>query len=302
MTQHILLATDLSANAAFAARWAKHYADAVGAKVILAHIIEINVPNWVRDAYNVLEEEDKRVKLEERITEWYRTHAKGEHDGILIEAGNIDQQLGEFAEQIDASMIVIAKSGKSALTRFLAGSTAQMLAANPPRPVVIVHPDHTKLDSTTKIAVATDLTETAEKAIATAARLSGALGSHLDIVHASAIGGSSVDISELPEELSPENLEKKTKEQLDSVISKHSHELEEIDSSAHIINAAPVEAISQFAQDNHTDIVFVGNASHYNVITNVFGRVSVKLMQTLDCTFIVFPPHSALDEDSSEEE
>ena len=108
MTQHILLATDLSANAAFAARWAKHYADAVGAKVILAHIIELNVPNWLRDAYDIPEDDGRRTKLEERITEWYRTHAKGDPDGILIAAGNTDQQLGELSEKIDASMIVIA--------------------------------------------------------------------------------------------------------------------------------------------------------------------------------------------------
>ena len=302
MTQHILLATDLSANAAFAARWAKHYADAVGAKVILAHIIELNVPNWLRDAYDIPEDDGRRTKLEERITEWYRTHAKGDPDGILIAAGNTDQQLGELSEKIDASMIVIAKSGKSALTRFLAGSTAQMLAANPPCPVVIVHPDHTDLAADSKIAVATDLTETAEEAIAAAARLSGALGCHLDIIHASAIGASSVDIAELPEEFSPENLEKKTSEQLAKVISRHSHELESVDATTHIIDASPVEAVAKFAEEHHTDIVFVGNASHYNVITNVFGRVSVKLMQMLDCTFIVIPPHTHLEGDGDEEE
>lgn len=290
MTQSILLATDLSANAAFAARWSYNYAKATGAKVILAHIIEINVPNWLRDAYDVIEDDEARAKLEARITAWYHTHTKGEPDGILLAAGNIDQKLAELGEQIDASMIVLAKSGKSMLTRFLAGSTAQMMSANPPRPVVVVHPDHTAISKTTRIAVATDLTPTADKAITAAAKFSGKLKAHLDVVYANAVASPTLEDSSLPEQLKGSTLAARAREQFDRVLAAHADELEGIDTDAHTINASPVEGVTTFAEENQVDIVFVGNAAQYNVITNVFGRVSVKLMQTLPCTVIIVPP------------
>ena len=288
----ILVATDLSANSAFAAKWASHYAKLADVEVTLGHVIEVSLPNWLRSAYQALEEKDKRAALEERIQQWYQTHTGERAAGVLLCGGSPDTELPKLADQVDASMIVLARSGKSGLSKLLAGSTAQMLVANAPRPVAIVHPDHTELGSASRIAVATDLTESAEKAITAAALFTNTLGGHLDIIHAAKFSSSALEEGQTPEGLGQEELSAKTDAQMRAILSKHVGDLKQVDYQSHVVLAGPVDAVTQMAEQQRYDIVFVGNAASYNVVSNVFGRVSVKLTQMLPCTVIVVPPHA----------
>lgn len=286
----ILLATDRSANSALAAKWASSYAALADVDVILAHVIEMSIPNWLRNKYDALESEEPRQKLKDDLLAWYHHHTGHQATGVLLAGGCPDQQLAEMTRKSDAVMLVLAKSGKSGLSKLLAGSTAQMMVANPPCPVAVVHPDHTKLDAQTRVAVATDLTGSAEKAITAAAILSNQVGGHLDIVHASNF--SSGDDGVTPEGLSQEELTAATNTQMTTILANHDQELKATNFHSHIINAGPVDAMTQFAEQEKLDVVFVGNASHYNVVSNVFGRVSVKLTQMLQCTVIVVPPNT----------
>ncbi len=290
----ILLATDMSANAAFAARWAHSYAELSGAKVVAAYVIEVSVPNWLRDAHAALEDDTKRAALETRVREWYAEHTHGaDLSGVVIDSGNIDEQLGRIAAAQGASMIVLAKSGKSAFTKFLAGSTAQMLAAHPPMPVVLVHPDHARLTGDTSLAVATDLTITAERALVAGAMLAKAAGVHLDIVHAANIEVPN-GLDELPESMKPNNLDAAARVQFDKVIDAHGADLTDVDYKTHIVHQPPVAAVQSFAEEHKTDIVILGNAKEYSLITNMFRRVSVKLMQSLPSTVIIVPLDATL--------
>jgi len=295
----ILLATDLSANAALAARWARNCAVLTGRQVILAHIIELSVPNWLRDAYDALDDEEKKAELEGKVHEWYKTHTHTDADGVLLAGGEPVQALNELVEESGASLLVLARSGKNALTRLLVGSTAQMMAVNPPCSVAVVHPDHTDIDESTKLAVATDLTITAEEALADAAKLAALVGAQLDIVHATTLFAPTVNTRDLPEQFSPSELTAKANQQMEKVLGEHADELTNVTYKSHVIEASPVEGLTTFAEDNHSDMVFVGNAAQYSLLTNVFGRVSVKLLQTLPSTIVIVPPPK---DESSEEE
>ncbi|MEM1348552.1 MAG: universal stress protein [Myxococcota bacterium] len=292
--RNVLLATDLSANSAFAAKWAHNYAQMAGVGVIVAHIIEINLPNWLRDEYSVLEDDTKRSKARERVAAWYREHTGSEPTDIVMETGATYTRLVDISQRIDASMLVIAKSGKSNLTKFLAGSTAQALAANPPCVVVTVHPDHTSLDEQTTIAVATDLI-TSERALEVGAVLASMTGSELDIIHAVTLDASAaIDTEDLGASFVQDRIEARANEQLNQVIDSHTDDLSGLSTTTHVLNARPVHAVLDFVDAHGTDVVVVGNASEYNVISNAFGRVSVKLMQTLPSTVIVVPPQAKL--------
>ncbi len=285
----IVLATDLSANAAFAARWAHSYSKLTGARVVAVQILEINVPNWLRDAHGALEDPERRDALYDKVRSWYSTHTHGaELDEVVVESGNIDEEIGRVAKAKGATLIVVAKSGKSALTKFLAGSTAQMLAAQAPMPVVFVHPDHSSLSSGTSLAVATDLTMTAERALVAGALFAKFTNTSLDIVHA-----ASIEVPEgmevLPESMRPNNLDAAARVQFDQVIAEHDEDLTDVDYSTHIIHSSPVAAVQDFVEDHDIDIVLLGNAKEYSLITNMFRRVSVKLMQTLPATVVVVP-------------
>jgi nucleotide-binding universal stress UspA family protein len=290
----IVLATDMSANAAFAARWARSYSELTGARVVAVQILEISVPNWLRDAHGALEDPERRSALHGKVRSWYATHTDGAQlDDVVVESGNIDEEIGRIAKAQGATLIVMAKSGKSALTKFLAGSTAQMLAAQPPLPVVFVHPDHARLTRDTSLAVATDLTITAERALVAGALLAKAAGTSLAIVHAASIE-LPAGMEELPESMRPNNLDAAARVQFDKVIAAHDDDLSDVDYSTHIIHSSPVEAVQGFVEERDTDIVLLGNAKEYSLITNMFRRVSVKLMQTLPSTVIVVPPEADL--------
>ena len=293
-TSTIVLATDLSANAAFAARWAHSYSQLTDARVVAVQILEISVPNWLRDAHGALEDPERRATLHDKVRSWYGTHTHGaELDDVVVESGNIDDEIGRIARAQDATLIVMAKSGKSALTKFLAGSTAQMLAANPPLPVVFVHPDHSRLSRETSLAVATDLTVTAERALVAGALLAKSAGTSLDIVHAANIEVPE-GMDDLPESMRPNNLDAAARVQFDQVISEHDDDLSDVDYTTHIIHSSPVEAVQGFVEEHGVDIVLLGNAKEYSLITNMFRRVSVKLMQTLPATVVVVPPEADL--------
>ncbi len=287
----ILLATDRSANSALAAKWASNYAALADVDVVLAHVIEMSIPNWLRNKYAALENEEPRQKLKDELLAWYQHHTGHQASDVLLAGGSPDLQLVEMVQDTGATMLVIAKSGKSGLSKLLAGSTAQMMVANPPCPVAVVHPDHTELTETSRIAVATDLTESSEIAITAAAVLSSAMKSHLDIVHASNFSSSD---EATPEGLSADELRQATDKQMNTILSNHSDELEDTNFHSHIINAGPVDALTQFAEQENLDVVFVGNAASYNVVTNIFGRVSVKLTQMLQCTVVVVPPNTEI--------
>ena len=290
MTKRILLATDLSANSAFAAKWASDYARLSGAEVVLGHVIEVSIPNWLRNAYTALENDEQRQQLEERIQGWYHTHTGERAASVALAGGSIDTNLEQMVNDQAIDLLVLARSGKSGLSKLLAGSTAQMMVANPPCSVVVVHPDRAGISKGSKIAVATDLTESAERAISAAARLSTLVSGHLDIVHASKFSVSELVEGDIPENLGEGELKKATDAQMQKVLGQHVDELQGLDYTSHIVNAGPVDAVTQLAERESTDVVFVGNASSYNVVTNVFGRVSVKLTQMLPCTVIVVPP------------
>ena len=284
----LLLATDHSAGSAFAAQWAHAYAKAHGLSVVLAHVIELSVPNWLRDAYTIPDDAGRRQAMEKKLTDWYAKHTGGDTPaGIRIQAGSPYETLCEMAQAEDVALVVVAKSGKGKITRMLAGSTAQMLAATPPAPVAIVHPDCVVLDASTKIAVATDLTHTAEEAIEQAVALAQRLGAPLDIVHASRVE-SSTELSGL----GPDDLNLKTRTQVDQVIASHPG-LSEITYDVHIVERDPVSAMSEFVDARQSDVVFLGNAASYTLVKNVFGRVSVKLTQILPATVIVVPPKAS---------
>lgn len=290
----IILAADLSANSAFAAKWAQSYAQQFDAHVVLLHIVELNVPNWLRDRYNVVEDAQKKAAMEQKLSQWYATHTGGTPGEVMIQVGNVQDVLSQLPKEIGATMLVLARSSKSSLTKFLAGSTAQMMAATPPCVVTIVHPDHTSLGADTRIAVATDLTESAETAVSASAALASTLGARLDIIHAHSRAQTAA-LAELGMEdgAGVAALQTQSTELLDAVVARHAAGLDGVDYHAHVLDDQPVDAMETFVDEHNVDLSVVGNAASYNVLTNIFGRVSVKLTQVLSCTVMVVPPEGS---------
>lgn len=304
-TNKVMVATDLSDVAATAATWAHSYAQLTGVKVAVVHVIEVSVPNWLRDAYAVPDDPSRRAQAEAQVAAWYKSHTGVDPDEVVLVVGAPDQAIKAAVEAHDPSLLVLSRTGKTRLRRILVGSTAKMLVATPPCPVVVVHADHPSLEAGSDIVVATDLTTTAEVAIVSAAFLAKLAGDTLDIVHAKRPASSSlVAYDEVVNMLTEGPYDEATNEQFKAILAKHQSELAGVVHRTHIVDDTPAEAILNLAEAKHASIIVLGNAAHYNLITNLFGRVSVRVMEHASCTVLVVPPSARplADADASEEE
>lgn len=302
-TNKVMVATDLSDGTASAATWAHSYAQLTDVKVAVVHVIEVSVPNWLRDAYTVPDDPSRRAQVEAQVSAWYKSHTGVDPDEVILVVGAPDQALKAAVEAHDPSLLVISRTGKTRLRRILVGSTAKMLVATPPCPVVVVHPDQATLQAGSDIVVATDLTTTAESAIVSAALLAKVAGDTLDIVHAKRPATTSlVAYDEVVDMLTEGSYDEATNEQFQKILANHQGELAGLNYRTHIVDDTPTEAILNLAEDKNAAVIVLGNAAHYNLITNLFGRVSVRVMEHASCTVAVVPPGSRPLADADEEE
>jgi nucleotide-binding universal stress UspA family protein len=294
--QHLLLATDLSDTAKAAAVWAYTYAKATGAKVTLAHIVEISIPNWFKDAYSVTEDAARLAKHQDKIRAWYSDATGGAAaDEVVVRVGQPYEQLREMVPELDIHMIIVSQSGKGAVEKILSGSLARSLVSVPPCAVVVVDPGHNTAFSHMEVTVATDLTDKAERALLFGAYITRLFHGQLDVVHASQlITAADLEADELPAHLQPEAIEAAARQQMDAVITRHADTLQKIEYASHVVLEHPVRAVQSFVGSKPQDLVILGTGDHTNIISNNFGRVSVKLMESLPCSVMVVPSTAQL--------
>jgi len=141
----ILLATDLSDEAARAYKPTMQMATALGASVVLAHVIDKPIlppPGSILDARQV----DPYVK--ERFEESERKLAELAEslaDGVDIETRVVAAEITELglvslAEEVNARLIAMASHGRSGLRRVVLGSFAEGVLRRARTPVLVFPP------------------------------------------------------------------------------------------------------------------------------------------------------------------
>jgi nucleotide-binding universal stress UspA family protein len=170
----VLAATDFSATASRAVRWAAGLARSTGASLELVHV----VPPL---------QEGLEVSLPQDVTSMLVEAAKHRLEGIaedLLEAGAAPrlhvlagrpvEQILELSESRRPLVLVVGTRGLSGMRHLLLGSTAERLVQRSRQPVLCIHPeDRTVPDSVTRILVPTDFSADAEHAARAALELFG---------------------------------------------------------------------------------------------------------------------------------
>lgn len=289
----ILVATDLSEDAAAAANWGSRFAEMTGAAVDVAYVVPVNIPNWVSGSYDISDDEVVRDKAEQRAINWYRDQTGGTPDAVKVGAGKAADELRHIVEEDGYDLMVVAMSGKGALRKFLLGSTASALAQAPPCPLVIANPEETGLDGEHEVCVGTDFTESSRAAVDLAAELAGVLGVGLDIVHATSRDLSDlVDDEELPEEIRTETRFEAARERLERIGEDHADVLGEQEYKTRVVKDYPPHAIHEFADQPKVGIAVVGESDRSSFSQSVMGSVALKLVQEMPATIVVVPPTS----------
>ncbi len=142
----VLVAVDFSGDSEAALLWACGFAAQVKAEIVALHVIHdpIDMPgSYRRSESDVLRptEEIAAEMMGTFIKTFTETHGELQALGSLttrMVEGVPETRILEFAEKIDAQMIVMGSRGLTGLPHLLLGSKAERVAQLSPRPVTIV--------------------------------------------------------------------------------------------------------------------------------------------------------------------
>jgi nucleotide-binding universal stress UspA family protein len=132
----ILVATDFSAQAETALRWAQRFAECFGARLILLHVIDIfslaetSCRMMGNDFLPLL-----REKAAESMQCWQRRLPQAE---TLIREGAPRPLIVDVAEELHCQVIVMGTHGRSGLAHLLLGSVAEYVVRHSKVPVLTV--------------------------------------------------------------------------------------------------------------------------------------------------------------------
>lgn len=286
----IVLATDLSDNAQYAAKWTHSFAHKHNLSVVVTHVVTISVSHWARGAYNVLDDASLMKKAREQVADWYEAATGERPDAVKVQVGHASVQLAETVDDHEAAMLVVSVSGKGSLKKFFMGSVAQSLANDPPCPLVVVKPEHSELLEQASITVGVDFSPNSAKALSFAADLANTIGAKLDIVHAdTAPVIDVVEDEDLPEKYVQDGHYEWAQDELEKMVADHQAALAGVDYQTHAIEDAPAKGLLDFVDEHDPDVVVVGRSGHSRFVSSVMGSVVLKILQSAPATTIVVP-------------
>lgn len=287
---HLLVATDLSSHTA-AARWAADAARRLGARVTVAHVIELDMGGWLaeRGAFAV---EARTLELaRQRVRDWYREATGDRPDDIDVRAGGFVRTMHAIARRVDPLMLVMSRTSKSRFSQFFLGSRVQHLASKPPCPLVVVHPEHDRLAGAGPLVVATDFSPAARTAIDFAGDIANRLDAPLDVVHvlrAPTLPALDAVDGPMLAELhgwARGALEDITRDQRD----RHPGLAVEV----HLLEDDPVDGVAEHAEACHARLLLVGQTGYTHKLADLLGSVTRGILHHLPGTICIVPPTPA---------
>ena len=136
MYERILVPTDGSVGSAHVALQAIDIAETYGATIHVLHVVDESVRAFVAGFGDESELDDRGKEAVERVAAMARAH---DVDVVTaIEDGDPARHIVEYADEIDADLIVAGTHGRSGVERRLIGSVAERLVRRARCPVMTV--------------------------------------------------------------------------------------------------------------------------------------------------------------------
>ncbi|MCA9525543.1 MAG: universal stress protein [Myxococcales bacterium] len=278
----IVLATDLSAHAAPAARWAARVGAALGARVVVAHVIEISLKSWLASRYDILADDEKRGRAEARVSEWYREATGSAPDAVDLRVNTCFNGLSEAVQAHGASLLVMAPTGKSTLAQIVVGSRVQDIASRPPCALVVAASDHLPA----RIGAATDFSPGSAVAMARAGELARATGAGLVALHVAEVP----DLPAFEEDLFADSFETFYAEARET-LGKTAGEAfgDGVVAEQEVLHGRAELALDEYARGRGLDLLVLGQTGHDSVLGDMLGSVPRSLIGRLPCSILVVP-------------
>ncbi len=142
--KHILATTDLSSESMSAVQYAAHLAQAQNARLTVLHVAhslslayaEFVPPVSMADIDLAIEKSAR-----EELEKWVRSHLKKvPRVDAVVRRGVTHEVIADVAEEIGASVVVVATHGRKGVGRMVLGSVAEQVIRHAPCPVLVVKP------------------------------------------------------------------------------------------------------------------------------------------------------------------
>lgn len=142
--KHILASTDLSPESFAAVQYAAHLAEGQGARLTIVHIPQTTTLLFTDFAPPVdLLSLDRTIEraAREKLEAWVRRHVKSKAGvKVVIRAGVTHEVICKVADEVGASLLVMATHGRRGLGHVILGSVTERVLREAPCPVLVVRP------------------------------------------------------------------------------------------------------------------------------------------------------------------
>jgi nucleotide-binding universal stress UspA family protein len=292
----IVVGTDFSPGADVAVRRAAEIAERHGAEIVLVHATTVpqrpDVPESMAATADALVKVlDERLASEREQLAQVRQQIATEH-GVTVSQLVVDEYpddaLVDAAAQQGADLVITGSREKSALRRWLLGSTAEHVVRRAEMSVLVARagdPDH----GFGRIVVGTDFSPGATLALARAVELAQP-GANLDLVHClhhpmfrPVPGVDPVLAGDYKSFL--EQLVAEAHARCEEAMRVHAGA--QVTFRSHVVEDQPREAVCDLAEKVQADLVAVGSHGRRGIRRLVLGRVAEATVRHAPCSVLV---------------
>lgn len=208
---------------------------------------------------------------------------------VHICSGKPYKELLAFCQKDDVSLLVIGKTGASALERILLGSTAERLLRHADVPVLLVRPD--KEPGFQKILVPVDFSELSQMALKEAFALAIYEGASLEVLHIVEFGTLPLPagVGAFEEALNlPLVMQDQAREEMARFIA--DFDFGDIHVHTHLTVGAPDQEITRYAEENSCDLIVMGSVGRTGLQGFLLGNTADRVSRRAQCSLLTLKP------------
>jgi len=291
--ERILLPVDGSDDAERAAKRGLELARTHDATAEALHVVD-------RKALALTRTSDEKRRLRERgeaALESVESLAseRGQHVTTTLTEGNPAAEISEYAAERDADLVVVGRQGMTGVGRRLLGGVTEQVLSRGDVPVFVVPDDDRDPesdDSFSRVLLATDGSDPADRATPHAAALAANYGASvhvLNVVDLQGAGGA-FDVGGLESEF-VDRLEERGRDTVDRVAA-------EIDATAPDVpirtaverttsHRGAADGIVEYVAENGIDLVVMGSQGRSTLKRQLLGSVASTVLRTVDVPVLV---------------
>jgi nucleotide-binding universal stress UspA family protein len=290
--QKVFAATDLSEAASEAIRQADEWARAVGAELVVCHVMPsplgVNMLFPQLNAQIAIDLPARRERVIERLTAIMSNVTGRAADGyaVMVDDGHPAAVIVDKAERYLADLIVIGSHGHSGVRELVLGGVASQVVRHAHCPVLIARP-HPR---TGVVLCATDFSDPAQPAVHAAAAEARRRGARLTLMHVLDIAMATSGLMAMGFGGVVYNLPRAQREEIERTVKVKLAEAlagagMEGDTLVH--EGSPAVAIAQAADELDAELVVIGTIGLSGWRRLTLGRVAEAVARTAPCPVLV---------------